>query len=308
MTQIEPETRLKRILVISYSQSGQLDEIIDSFLTSFKREGIEIILESIHPVAPFPFPWSIYGFLDVFPESFQGRPIPLHPLKVSPDAEFDLVVIGYQVWYLAPSLPVGSFLQCPDALRLLQCKPVITIVGARNMWYRAHEQVKAHLRMAGARLVGHIALTDRAFNLVSVVTILYWMLGGKKERLLGLFPKPGISLDDIAGCADFGSIVLEGLAAPGLPTLQRRLDEAGACRVVPHLMALERVASQAFRIWSNWILHANERRRSWLVRIFGFYLAAGIALISPLSLLLFNLALPFRGASIKREIEGVRQY
>jgi hypothetical protein len=305
MAPLKLEDPPKRILVIWYSQSGQLGEIVDSVLIPFKAAGIEIVQEVIRPVTPFPFPWSAYRFLDVFPESFQEICCQLEPLGVAPDADFDLTIIAYQVWYLSPSLPISSFLQYGLTARLLRHKRVLTIVGARNMWYRAHEVVKGHLRAAGARLVGHIALTDAAFNLVSVVTIVHWMLSGRKERFLGLFPRPGIRREDVARCVAFGRIVLNTLSAPNI---QPQLDRAGACRIAPHLMVLENAASRMFRVWSKLILRADKRKRPLLVRLFGFYLAIGIVVLSPLAFLWFYAALPFRRAAVQRQIDGVRRY
>lgn len=299
----------KRILVVSYSQSGQLAEVVSALLAPFSDAAFDIAHVVLRPVAPFPFPWPAYRFFDVFPESFQEIGCALEPLGVDQDEPFDLVIIAYQVWYLAPSLPVSSFLQSAEARRLLRNKTVVTVVGARNMWYRAHARVKDHLRRADAHLIGHIALTDAAPNLVSVITIVYWMLSGKKERLLGLFPKPGIADQDIARCAAFGRMIVEVLGKGCAADLQNRLDAAGACRIVPHLVMLENAASRAFRLWSTLILRAKSRRgRKFLVKTFGFYLACGIAILSPLSFLLFYLTLPFRRTAVQSQVEDVCRY
>ena len=188
----------RKILVVSFSQSGQLDRIVASLLAPLRDQpGVEIVEERLVPAAPFWFPWSTYEFLDVFPEAFRELPCALAPLERAVGERYDLVIVAYQVWYLAPSIPVSSFLQSREAALLLGGTPVLTIVGCRNMWFRAHALVRARLRAVDARPIGHIVLADRAYNLVSVVTILYWMLSGRKDRLLGLFPPPGVSEEDI---------------------------------------------------------------------------------------------------------------
>ena len=55
-----------------------------------------------------------------------------------------------------------------------------------------------------ASLTGHIALADRSANLLSLVTILRWMLTGKKDAFL-FFPAAGVSQADI----DHASVRLE---------------------------------------------------------------------------------------------------
>jgi hypothetical protein len=297
----------KKILVVSFSQSGQLDRIVASLLAPLReRTGVEIVEERLAPAVPFRFPWSVYEFLDVFPEAFREIPCALAPLKVTASERYDLVILAYQVWYLAPSIPTSSFLQSREAALLLDGTPVLTIVGCRNMWFRAHALVKNRVRAAKGRLVGHIVLTDRAYHLVSVVTILYWMLTGRKDRLLGLFPRPGVSDEDIARSSAYGTVVADALSAPVFPDIQDELNRRSACRVVPHLMWLEDRAARPFAIWSKLILKKGghgDPRRKWAVRIFGWYLASAVALFSPLAFLAFYLALPFRRSAVERRVE-----
>ena len=124
-----------------------------------ERSGVEIVEERLAPAAPFRFPWSVYEFLDVFPEAFREIPCALEPLQLTASERYDLVILAYQVWYLAPSIPTSSFLQSREAALLLDGTPVLTIVGCRNMWVRAHALVKNRVRAAKGRLVGHIVLT-----------------------------------------------------------------------------------------------------------------------------------------------------
>jgi hypothetical protein len=302
------ERPAKRILVVSFSQSGQLDRIVETLLAPLRTAGHDIVEERLTPTLPYPFPWTVHQFLDVFPEAFRGIPCPLEPLKTPAHQRYDLVILAYQVWYLAPSIPISSFLQSAEAQQLLQGAPVVSIVGCRNMWLRAHDIVKGHLRAANARPVGHIVLMDRAYHLVSVITILYWMLTGRKDRLLGLFPRPGVSEADITRCAAYGQLVESGLSVPTFPDIQDRLNTLSACRVVPHLMFLENRAVRPFTIWSKLLLSKGSRgdaRRRGAVRLFGCYLGFAVALFSPLSFFMFYLTLPFRRAAVDRQIQQV---
>ena len=218
------------------------------------------------------------------------------------------MIIAYQVWYLSPSIPICSFLRSDDGRRALDNKPVVTVVGARNMWYRAHDRVKEHLRGAGARLVGHIALTDKAPNLVSVLTVVAWMLTARKQRLLGVFPAPGISEDDIRRSSVFGATIGKALLQPVVPEIQEAINREAGCPVVPHLLFLEKAAARVFDKWSKLILgrggSGDPRRRAW-VRTFGLYLACAIVIASPLAFLIFYVSMPFRRAAVRRQIQEV---
>ena len=304
-------TAPKKILVISFSQSGQLHKIAASLLAPLRTDmRVKIVEETIRPVSEYPFPWSAYRFLDAFPEAFRGIPCALEPPEHS-HVRFDLIILAYQVWYLAPSIPIASFLQSPRAQELLKGTPVLTITACRNMWLRAHDKVKGYLRAADACLVGHIPLTDKAYHLVSVFTMLYWMLTGRKDRMLGFFPAPGISDEEIARCAAFGQVIADALSAPNFPDVQDRLNRLSTTPILPHLMFLEYRAAKLFDLWSRWILQRGGQghpRRRWRTRIFGCSLLCSIVLFSPLLFLLFYATLPFRLPSVQRQVRDIYYY
>ena len=180
--------RMKRILVIYYTQSGQLKEIADNFVAPFQKQGIPVDFYEIQMETPYPFPWTNESFFGAFPESFLELPQPIKAMP--PDIktqEYDLVVLAYQVWYLSPSIPVTSFLKSEQARALLEGKPVVTISGTRNMWIKAQEKIRSMLLENRAYIVANIALTDRHHNHISVLTIVHWLFTGKKNRYLGMF-------------------------------------------------------------------------------------------------------------------------
>ncbi|HUR28427.1 MAG TPA: dialkylresorcinol condensing enzyme, partial [Planctomycetota bacterium] len=154
---------MKRVLVVQYSQSGQLCDVLSSLTAPLAADpSIELTIETLRPVTPYPFPWPVLRFFDTFPEAIYLDPPPLQELAVDPARRFDVVILGYQAWFLSPSLPVTAFLKSPEASRLLRDTPVVTVVACRDMWLMAQERVKELLAAVGARLVGHVALTDEA--------------------------------------------------------------------------------------------------------------------------------------------------
>ena len=204
---------MKNVLVIHYSQSGQLTEILDSITLPFSSDGeINVTHYKIEMENEFPFPWNKTAFFDAFPESFLQIPSPIKtPSNAVLEKKYDLIILGYQVWYLSPSIPVNSFLKSTFAKQLFQDTPVITVIGARNMWVKAQEKMKVLLSDLGANLVGNIALVDRNINHVSVVTIVHWMFSGEKTKYLGIFPKPGVSEMEIKNASKFGEVIKPAL-------------------------------------------------------------------------------------------------
>ena len=216
---------MKRVLVVYYTQSGQLKEIIDSVLSPLTEVTIDFL--PIDTTEPFPFPWTGEAFFGAFPESYLQIPQPLKPFHLA-HTDYDLVILGYQVWYLSPSIPFNSFLQSEAGKQLLQGKPVITVSGTRNMWVMAQQKVKKLLTDCGARLVGNIALTDRHHNHISVITIVQWLFSGNKnKRYLGVFPKAGVADKDIQGASVYGTLIAPHLQTGDYTGLQQAIVAYG---------------------------------------------------------------------------------
>ena len=121
---------MKKILVLYYSQTGQLTEIVNSITTELRyNNDVELVFEEIRPKEPYPFPWTGEQFFQAFPESVKEIPCKLNPVSFDTETHFDLVILAYQVWFLSPSIPISSFLQTGEAKNILNGRPTITIIG-----------------------------------------------------------------------------------------------------------------------------------------------------------------------------------
>ena len=284
---------MKEVLIIYYTQSGQLRQILDNIVSGFDPERTKVTYYEIVPEEPFEFPWKPGKFYDAFPESFLQVPSKLNP----PSGEilgkkYDLVVLGYQVWYLTPSIPINSFLKSGHAKKLLAHTPVVTVVACRNMWIQAQEKMKRLLAGADAKLVGHIALVDNNVNHISVITIAHWMFSGKKDRYLGVFPKPGVSDRDIERASRFSAPIQNALVNGGFGTLQERLLVLGAAPINAYLVQVDKRGNAVFSKWANLIVKkggpGDQKRLKW-VGLFKYYLLFAIWLIAPLVFIVFLL-------------------
>jgi len=221
---------LKKVLVIYYTQSGQLLDISKNITKELEDStAIDLSYYEIKLKKNFPFPWNKKEFFNAFPESFLQTPTELIDLD-NPilQKKYDLIILSYQVWYLTPSIPINSFLKNKVAKRLFTNTPVITVIGCRNMWIMAQEKVKKLLTFNKANLVGNIVLTDRHINHISVITIVHWMMTGLKTKYLGIFPKPGVSEKDIKESSKFGPVILKNLLRNSYVELQNQLLEKKA--------------------------------------------------------------------------------
>lgn len=295
---------MKRVLVIYYSQSGQLETIARTIAKPFLgSEEIQLTFHEIQLKKPFPFPWNNQAFFDSFPESFLQISTELTPVpKEILETKFDLILLNYQVWYLSPSIPVNSFLKSPEAKIILNDTAVVTINGSRNMWVMAQEKIKVLLKQNKAHLKGNIALVDRVGNLISVITIVEWLFSGVKKKYLGIFPLPGVSDKDIEESSKFGKIILSHLNENNLDQLQTQLIKNNAVRISSYLVTVDKTANKIFNKWANFIKNRESNRVFWL-KVFKIYLLLAIWLISPIVYILHVLTYVFKKNKINQEIQ-----
>lgn len=295
---------MKNVLVIYYSQSGQLESIAENIAKPFlNSEEINLTFHEIQLEKPFPFPWNKDAFFDAFPESFLQIPTALKPVpEAILNTKFDLILFHYQVWYLSPSIPINSFLKSWEGKKILHNTPVITISGSRNMWIMAQEKIKVLLKEANAKLVGNVALVDRVGNLISVITIVEWMFSGVKKKYLGIFPLPGVSDKDIQESSKFGEVMLSEFNADNLDNLQSKLAKIEAVKISSYLVTVDKTANKIFNKWSN-IIYKNQKKRKLLLKVFNVYLFLAIWLISPIVYILHLILYPFKLKIIKKETQ-----
>jgi hypothetical protein len=296
----------KKVLVVYYSQTGQLREIVNSVIAPLKASGeVSLTFEEIRPKTPFPYPWTSDEFFQAMPESVRGIACELHPLSLNGQEHFDLIIIAWQPWYLSPSIPIHAFFQHETAKKLLYGKPVVTIIGSRNMWIMAHERIREYLKPMQAKLVGNIVLYDKAPNLLSVVSIIRWLFTGKKERYLKIIPPAGVSGDDIQNSSRFGDIILDSIRRNDMERLRPSLVKAGAVDVLPSLVMLEKRGKVFFRLWAAFILKKGgygDPARITRVRLFKYYLLIVLYIVSPFASLLYFILKPFRKKALNRQI------
>jgi hypothetical protein len=276
---------MKKILVIYYSQSGQLKRIIDQILKPIEKiNGIEITYEKIKPLNDYPFPWG-KDFFNCFPESVKGIPCALNPFESDSSKKYDLIILAFQSWFLSPSIPVSSFLQSDESSVLLKNRKVITVQGVRNMWTASQEIVKTKLSDLGADLVGNIVLRDKSNNYISVITIIKWLIYGNKGPYL-ILPDAGVSEKDISDSQIFGEIIAESIKSEEFNDLQQKLLNAEGVKVIYHLISMELTARKIFNKFADYVLKkgkAGDDSRSAGIRLFKWYLFFVFFVVSPIA-------------------------
>ena len=277
------------MLVVQYSQTGQLTTLTEQITAPLRADpNIDVRIEALAVLKPFPFPWGFFRFFDAFPESAHLVPPPLAPLSLQGDEDFDLVILPYQVWFLAPSQPITAFLKHPIAQRVLRNKPVVTVIACRNMWLLAQEKLKTLLAESGARLIDNVVLTDPGPTLATFITTPRWLLSGNKNGFWGM-PAAGLNDEQIRGARRFGLALRDGLREDAEKSGQPLLRGLGAVHVDPRLYISERAGTRSFFVWGKLLLAAGPPgswQRAPLLVLYVAFLALVIITVVPTSLAL----------------------
>ena len=296
---------MRKVLVIHYSQTGQLTNIADSIVAPLQTDGdIDVEYLNVKPSTPYPFPWPFLTFFHIFPECVKMTPQPIE-LVTPAHTDYDLVILTYQVWFLSPSLPISSFMQSEQAIKLFNNKPVITVIGCRGMWLSAQEKMKLLLKNVNAKLIDNVVLSDECGSGFSFLATPLWMFSGKKKSVSWV-PAAGVAEHEIKAASRFGIAIKNALnALSAEQTLQQPvLKGLGAVKVNERFIASERVGQHSFRIWSK-ILSAlgpmHSTRRSCGLLIYVLFLLTLIITVVPITALIKRLIAPLTRKRIAKQ-------
>lgn len=286
---------MKKVLVLYYSQAGQLKRVVDSFISKLPDEEIQVDVRKIKPKRDYPFPWPIYEFFDEFPESVLMDGCEIHEVEDVAN-DYDLVVLAYTVWYMSPSIPITAFMQSKQAKEILKDKPVVTLIACRDMWVTAQEKMKKLLEDAGAKLIDNVALTDQGKGAYSLVTLPRYLLTGKKEPFW-FFPPAGILQTDIDSASRFGERLNESLKIDKEKTGEALLKNLEAVNIDGKLIATEKIANRSFQVWTRLIKFSGKKYsfgRKITISIYIVFLITLLLTVVPINVLISKLVNKFK--------------
>ena len=139
--------RMKKVLVLYYSQSGQLQRVIKSFISKLPDEDIRVDVKAIQTVKPYPYPWPFYEFFDEFPEAAHMDGCEVKEIENIEDV-YDLIILGYTIWFLAPSSPIVGFLKSAQAKKIFKNKnlSIVELYPIKGKSLRYKPQISGEIR------------------------------------------------------------------------------------------------------------------------------------------------------------------
>lgn len=123
---------------------------------------------------------------------------------------------------------------------------------------------------------------------------------GQKDKLWGIFPKPGVAETDILNTKNFGQIVKQHTVSNNFDTLQQELVDSKAIEVKTNLMFVEGRAKKLFAIWGNLVKKSKNRKRTLV--FFKYYLIIALFIVAPIVLFVYRLLFaPFLTSLIHKQ-------
>jgi hypothetical protein len=272
-----------RVLVLSYSQSGETARAAGIFAAALGHAGASVTAAEIRPRHAYPFPWrSIRRFFDAMPEAILGLADAVDVPHLASSDRFDLVILAYPVWFLSPATPVRSVFAAPVA-GVFADADIVTISVSRAMWQRASVAMKRLLAAAGGRHIDNIVVTHQGSPLATLVSTPRALLFGKRDRLLGVFPSTGIAVDELARLRRLAQTLAQRFAAGSAPGTSL-LHGEDAVRVNRWLAVPEFLAWYCF--------YGSARIIRALGRIGPFFRAVGVWAFAVFLVILIVIGLP----------------
>ena len=303
---------MRKILVVSYSQTGQLTKIVDSIIKPLLNNAqIQVDTLTIQPKVKYPFPWSFFKFFQVMPESVYMKKIELEEVVINKSLRnsdtnneaYDLIILSYQVWFLSPSLPITSFLQSEQAKVLFANTPVMTVLGCRGMWLTAQEKMKSLLTQLNANLVDNVVLTDKCGAGFSFLATPLWMLTGKKKPLSWV-PSAGVSEHDITQAKRFGIALDKRLNENTSKISTPVMKNLAAVNINEKLIFSEKIGHRSFKVWGKLLMllgPQNSLRRHAGLCFYFIFLLALIITVVPITALIIKLITPLFKKKIAKQ-------
>lgn len=220
---------MAHVLALYTSLTHQTERIVLTVAEALERGGHHVTREKLEPVVPMPLPVPPEMLGRLLKQALTGAwpVVPLQPLRASVDTPYELILLGYQPWYMTPSVPMHSFLKGPQA-QLLRGRAVIGLLSCRALYARASGLFEQWVSEAGGSVLEQRVWTDqdkRPTNFASLGHMLKHGQDPQSGPLTRLLKPFGVGETGLARAQSYGESLSTRLK---LGTL----DGSGGVRVI----------------------------------------------------------------------------
>ena len=211
-----------KALLLLYSLTGTGRSALERVKAGLESRGYTTTEYDIQPVESqlFSFPLTLMRFVRIMLRAVFRRPAQVVPLKISPNHDYDLIVVFCQTWFVGMSAPVEGVFQDPQNHAIFQGCDGATVNVCRGLRRRSQAMLVRWLERSGATVVGAHACEHGGHEPSRVFSLFAYLAYGKtgKPAWLKWFlePRYGLSDQSLADLQNFGDKLASRKAAPTL--------------------------------------------------------------------------------------------
>lgn len=209
-----PPDNRKRVLILSYSFSGQTSGLLRQMQVALEQEGHLVVKERITPREPLKFPTaSVLACLKMMITTFLRQRVPIQELQPVCREPFDLILLGGPTWSYNPSGPILSLLD-RDGPTLFKGQTVLPVISCRGYWRLHSYGLSRMLKQCGASIPNRIIFSHPNTEPWRTIGVFLKIAGKSPERwplLNRFYPHFGHSKDQQEEAARFGTLIGQAL-------------------------------------------------------------------------------------------------
>jgi hypothetical protein len=178
--------RTRKALLLYYSLSGNVRGAVAAVKTGLVAKGYQCDAVQIRPVERelFQFPFaSLWSFGRILVRAVLRRRAAIEPIDVSPDHDYDLIVVAAQTWMVGCAAPVEELFLDEQTRRIFLDRDVAIVNVSRGLWRRAQAMLASRVQDTGGHLIAASAHENpgpEPFRTLSLFVFL--LFGGKLPR------------------------------------------------------------------------------------------------------------------------------
>ena len=204
----------KKILILSYSFSGQTSNLLRGLEKGLRRKGYTVNREKLEPIEKLKFPTSgFYMCLKMMVRTFFRCRVPIQELSIKRVAEHELIILAGPTWSYNPSGPILSLID-RDGKRLFNQKKILPLISCRGYWRLHWYGLRSLLKRCGATVYQPIIFSHPTKEPWRTIGVFCKIAGKNPERsyLLGkLYKKFGHSRSQQTEAERFGHLIGDAL-------------------------------------------------------------------------------------------------
>lgn len=171
----------QHILALYYSLTGQTELVMKTATQALEAQGHRVELVRLEPEAEWQLPWQKHLFFEHLMKMLLLRRQVIRPnrrLRLA-RPRYDLVLLGFQPWFLQPSIPVNSFLEDGDA-EVLRNSPVALLLTARDRYIESLGMARHKVERHGGRVVDTLVVLQQGSEPSNIATTVYRLLENRE--------------------------------------------------------------------------------------------------------------------------------